>query len=154
MAATDRFGLDIWLEGPSGSEPEGHMSINAGDPYGPYVSRSFGIGPGCWTGCVYDDVERGGRILVYFKTTPSQTLEAISALDAAAVEDSRAVYGLDATCRTYSQDKFEELASKHQNASWMPPQRPIAPRLLLRTILAPSWSPSATTSTTETSTSR
>ena len=34
VAFRDPFGLDIWLEGPSGNEPSGHLSINVGNPNG------------------------------------------------------------------------------------------------------------------------
>ncbi len=39
----DRLGTDVWLEGPSGSEPGGHLSVNVGDPRGNYDSYSFGV---------------------------------------------------------------------------------------------------------------
>jgi len=146
--------LDVWIEGPSGNEPNAHQSVNVGDPNGDYVSKSFGVGPGCWTGCVYDDAEKGGPIKAYFETTPEQDAEAIAALEAAAAEDSEAYYGLDDTCRTYSQDKYNDFSSKYQNSSSNPPSRPDAPRSPFRQFSGPSVTTSTTTSSPGTSTSR
>jgi RHS repeat-associated protein len=150
----DPFGLDVWIEGPSGSEPNAHQSINIGDPNGDYVSKSFGVGPGCWTGCVYTDTELGGPIEAYFQTTPEQDAEAIAALDASAAEDSKAYYGVQDTCRTYSQDKYSDLSSVYQNSSSYPPDRPGSPRSFFRKIFSPSGVTSTTSSSPGTSTSR
>ena len=60
----DPFGEDVWLEGPSGREPQGHLSINVGDPNGSYDSYSFGVNGDPWFGGeVYRDVSHGGDIL-------------------------------------------------------------------------------------------
>jgi hypothetical protein len=40
----DPLGLDIWVECPSGNEPEFHQSINVGAPFGTYTSMSYGAG--------------------------------------------------------------------------------------------------------------
>ena len=63
----DPTGLDIWIEGASGSEIWAHQSINIGDQFGEYASFSFAINGG---GRVYSDEEQGGEILRYLKTTP------------------------------------------------------------------------------------
>jgi RHS repeat-associated protein len=152
----DPYGLDIWIEGPSGSEPNAHQSVNVGDPNGDYVSKSFGVDPTdsqCWAGCVYDDVDRGGPIEAYSTTTPDQDAAAISALENAAAQDSEAIYGLDATCRTYSQDKYWQFWKMYGGAS-PPPNRPDAPRAPFRRVSGPSVTSSTTTSSTGTSTSR
>jgi RHS repeat-associated protein len=151
----DPTGRDIWIEGPSGYEPNAHQSINVGDPNGDYVSKSFGVGPGGWTGAVYDDPEKGGPIEAYFATTPGQDAEAIAALNASAARDSATnIYGIDATCRSYSQDKYNQFSAKYQNSSSMPPVRPVAPRAPFRNLSGPSGSTSGTTSSPGTSTFR
>jgi RHS repeat-associated protein len=67
----DPKGTDIWLEGPSGEEPPGHLSINVGDPTGEYLSYSFGVnGDEYLGGEVYLDTQHGGNFFpgYYLKT--------------------------------------------------------------------------------------
>jgi RHS repeat-associated protein len=75
MRHRDPLGLDIWVEGPSGNEPEFHQSVNVGDPFGTYTSMSYGVGPGCLAGCVYFDQEKGGEIEHYSQLLPGDRLE-------------------------------------------------------------------------------
>lgn len=80
----DPDGKDIWIEGPSGDEPAGHMSINVGDPKGEYNSYSFGVDRKLFTlngiieGEVYVDPEHGGEIINgwYLTTKPSEDIKA------------------------------------------------------------------------------
>jgi len=70
----DPSGNDVWFEGPSGNEPQGHLSINVGDPNGNYDSYSFGINGNGLEGEVYKDTSLGGEILpdYYRRTTPAE----------------------------------------------------------------------------------
>ena len=130
----DPFGLDIWTEGPSHNEPTGHVSINFGDPLGEYTSYSFGIAIYCPGGCVYPDTEQGGEIQSYFEASPEDTLSAEVALLRSAEADNDAWYGVEETCRSYSNEKYKEFAEKYQNSSSDPPDRPAAPRNPLRSL--------------------
>ncbi|OZB82170.1 MAG: hypothetical protein B7X28_03940 [Halothiobacillus sp. 13-55-253] len=57
----DPKGLDIWIEGPSGSEPSFHQSVNVGNMNGYYDSYSFGMDGHGIEGKVYRDHDPGGR---------------------------------------------------------------------------------------------
>jgi RHS repeat-associated protein len=149
----DRLGLDIWIEGPSGDEPQFHQSINVGDPFGAYVSLSFGIGPSCPGGCVYFDAQKGGPIESYAKSTPQQDADAIADLMHSMNDDSRMWYGPN-TCRTYSQDKFEQFKQKFKLKERAPPNRTPMPRSWFRDFIAPTLAPSSSSSSSHTSSSR
>lgn len=82
---TDPLGQDVWLEGPSGHEPTGHLSINVGDPNGNYDSYSFGVNGDPWLGGgVYKDTSLGGNILpdYYLHTTADEDARVKALLEA------------------------------------------------------------------------
>jgi RHS repeat-associated protein len=105
----DPNGLDVWIEGPSGSEPERHQSINVGDPFGAYYSQSFGMATFPF-GNIYPDTETGGAIEAYASATPAQDAAMTKALKGQRSPSSAAFYGPN-TCRTYSQEQFGTLTS-------------------------------------------
>lgn len=143
----DTDGNDIWIEGPTNKEPNLHQSINVGDPNGPYSSYSFGLERlKKLRGEVYTDVQLGGEIEAYKKTTPEEDKRFKEKLDKE-VGQIR-TYGWDDTCRSYSQRKFSEA-----------PGTPMpSPVRILTPGDTPNWTPfvttSQTSSTTGTSTSR
>ncbi len=150
----DLFGLDIWIEGPSGSEPNAHQSINVGDPFGDYYSQSFGVdGLDIWNGGIYEDIDKGGPIEKYLKTTPEQDAEFLKYLKDEYNKDEKKWYGPN-TCRTYSQDEFEKAKKKYSVKESTPPKRKPAPRTFLRRIFSSSNSSSTTTSSSGTGSSR
>ena len=126
---------DVWIEGPSGHEPGFHQSINVGDPFGEYESYSFGIDANM--GSVYEDVEKGGEIQRYMKTTPSQDELANEVIKAQRARDNSMCYGPN-TCRSYSQDKFETLRRLFDVQPSEPPGRSVAPRSGLRKVGEPT----------------
>jgi len=143
--------LDIWIEGPSGGEPTGHQSINAGDPNGAYESYSYAINNG---GMVYNDQDKGGEIEKYMQSTPEQDKAAVQALKDAMEIDNERIYGFD-TCRTYSQGKFELFKNIFKLEESTPPTRSNTPRSLPRKLTGPTTAiPYSTTSSTGTNTSR
>jgi RHS repeat-associated protein len=150
----DPLGLDVWIEGPSGSEPTGHQSINVGDPNGNYSSYSFGTDWGLslafgLEGEVYEDEEKGGPIEQYKKTTPKQDNILKQQLDN--MLGNKGAYGLGDTCRSWSQNQFKNSRGSTATA----PARKPSPRTLFRRLTAPTQKPSSsTTSTTGTGTSR
>jgi RHS repeat-associated protein len=150
----DPFGLDVWVEGPSGSEPTGHQSINVGDPFGDYSSYSFGadgnfnLGYGI-EGSVYEDDETGGAIEAYKKTTALEDRRLKSQLDTM-VDHNKGAYGLGNTCRSWSQDQFKKAPGKISP----PPPRTPASRSFWRKTTSSSKPTSTTTSSSGTSTSR
>jgi uncharacterized protein RhaS with RHS repeats len=150
----DLFGLDIWVEGPSGGEPNAHQSINVGDPLGNYYSQSFGTdGLAIWNAGIYDDVDKGGPIEKYLKTTPEQDAEFLKHLQDDYNKEERKWYG-PTTCRTYSQDEFEKAKKKYNAKESTPPKRKPAPRTFFRRIFSSSNSSSTTTSSAGTGSSR
>lgn len=119
---SDRTGLDIWIEGPSGDEPFLHQSINIGDPAGNYVSVSFAINGG---GSVYPErpQDQGGEIGRYMPTTPEQDAAAIKYLEDTRKKDNERSYSPNNTCRDYSQRKFDELKNRLGLEEAFPPVR-------------------------------
>ena len=153
LNAIDAFALDVWIEGPSGSEPTGHQSINVGDPNGDYSSYSFGADGGFnlsygLEGSVYEDDELGGPIEAYKKTTPLEDRILKSQLDA--MVGDKGAYGLGNTCRSWSQDQFKNAPGKKSS----PPPRTPVPRTFWRKPSSSSKPSSTTTSSSGTSTSR
>jgi len=123
LAGLGRASLaDAWIEGPSGREPFAHQSINIGDPHGSYESFSFGMSIRHPLGVVYEDTSRGGRIEAYFKSTPEQDRIALQHIFDSEKSDSGKFYGPN-TCRTYSQDKFDELKARLGVEPSTPPGR-------------------------------
>jgi RHS repeat-associated core domain len=123
---SDPMGLDIWIEGPSGAEPLGHMSINVGDPNGDYSSYGFGVNselPGFFPGEVYQDTSHGGDFVpgYYLKTTAAQDAIAKAHLDS--LLGSRAGYRPWRTCRNFSQDQFKNFQKQGIGAPAPPPAR-------------------------------
>lgn len=92
LSGVDPSGLDIWIEGPNLAlrEPDGHQSINVGNPFGKYVSFSFGLENFEFTlaplpavipaGSVYLDEKPGGEIERYKQTTHEQDLDFLNHL--------------------------------------------------------------------------
>lgn len=115
--ARDPSGLDVWIEGSSGSEPAGHQSIGVGDPNGDYWSFSFGAECITWrhglTGGVY--IERGGPIdpKHYYKTSAKVDEAIKNALKKELGKKGEGPYRLlNLNCRTWSQARFEEIVRR------------------------------------------
>jgi RHS repeat-associated protein len=124
----DPFGQDVWLEGPSGNEPAGHLSINVGDPNGNYNSYSFGVNGDPWLGGeVYQDTSLGGEILpgYYLKTTTAQDAYVKALLDAEL--GKKAPYRPWRTCRSFSQGEFNRIRGLGIGSPAAPPSRSPAP---------------------------
>jgi RHS repeat-associated protein len=130
----DPTGRDIWIEGASGNEPAFHQSINIGDPMGEYDSYSFAINGG---GTVYEDTDMGGEIEHYFKTTPDQDERAIAELLSSVQSDDQMWYGPN-TCRSYSQEKFDQFRQELNGTETAPPPRTPVPRSYWREPLSTS----------------
>jgi hypothetical protein len=140
----DPFGEDVWLEGPSGSEPQGHLSINVGDPNGNYDSYSFGVNGDPWFGGeVYRDVSHGGDILpgYYRRTTPDEDALIRSMLERQL--GNKAPYRPWNTCRNFSQKQFKQIEDKNIGVPASPPPRRPNPQ-------AKSWNVPLTSSPTAT----
>ena len=133
----DPTGLDVWTEGPSGNEPSFHQSVNVGNPIGTYDSYSFGMNGKGLQGEVYQDVEHGGVIDAYKKTTIQQDSEFKKLLDNQL--GNKGIYGYDDICRSWSQRQFKNA-----------PGVPITPPVRL-TVPQFNISPSSSRSTTGTS---
>jgi RHS repeat-associated protein len=118
---TDPTGLDVWLEGPSHSEPTGHLSINVGDPNGDYASFSFGMNGHGLQGEVYRDTSLMGNILdeYYLKTTAEEDLRVFNML--IALQGDKAGYRPWRTCRNFSIENFDRIRRMHIG-------RPAAPK--------------------------
>jgi len=142
----DPLGLDVWIEGPSGSEPSFHQSVNVGDPLGSYDSYSFGMNGKGLEGEVYRDASHGGAIEMYKKTTAAEDNYVRTLLERQMGQT--AIYGYDDICRSWSQRQYSEAPGFVA----APPVRPIVPHLNI----SPSTSRATTgpSSTTGTSTSR
>lgn len=122
---TDRKGLDVWVEGPSGNEPAGHLSINIGDPNGDYYSWSFGMD--FRFGTPYEDIEKGGEILSYFPQDPQQDMQAIIEHSMALNDDGKSWYGIDETCQGYSESWYDKLKYDFNGQEQEPPAREVKP---------------------------
>jgi RHS repeat-associated protein len=147
---TDPYGLEVWIEGPSGTEPPLHRSINVGDPFGQYYSQSYGaVFPDPFYGRIYEDVERGGPIVKYLKTTPQQDAEIAKALRNELEADPGGFYGPE-TCISYSKAKFEEIKKKHNLTETKPPARKPAPRAWFRQPISSTTSVSSGSTYTST----
>jgi RHS repeat-associated protein len=110
VTLTDSSGMDVWLEGPSGDEPTGHLSINVGDPRGDYASFSFGVDGLGIDGQVYRDTTLGGTILDewYRKTTPAEDARVFNMLQS--LVGHKANYLPWRTCRNFSIENFQRIA--------------------------------------------
>jgi RHS repeat-associated protein len=124
----DPFGLDIWLEGPSGNEPAGHLSINVGNPNGSYSSYSFGVDGNGLEGMVYQDTSLGGNFYpgYYLHTTPAEDALAKAHLDS--LLGNKAGYRPWNTCRTFSFNQFKYFQDKKFGKPGPPPPRAKNPR--------------------------
>lgn len=138
---TDPLGNDVWLEGPSGNEPTGHLSINVGDPNGNYDSYSFGVNGDPWLGgAVYNDTSHGGEILpdYYLHTTGDEDARVKALLDAQL--GNKAPYRPWRTCRNFSQNQFNRIKAMGIGTPSAPPPRTPAPG-------SKPWTVPSTTST-------
>ena len=138
---TDPFGNDVWLEGPSGNEPTGHLSINVGDPNGNYDSYSFGVNGDSWLGGeVYKDTSHGGEILPdnYLHTTAAGDARVKALLETQL--GNKAPYRPWRTCRNFSQNQFNNIKSLGVGKAGPPPPRTPAPG-------SKPWTVPSTTST-------
>lgn len=122
-----------------------HQSVNVGDPNGKYDSYSFGLNGGIG-GEVYRDVDLGGVIERYKKTTKAQDEEFKKAMEKQVGKEG--VYLFGDTCRTWSQDQY----GKAPGVEAVPPQRkpPAKPEWYFRynpTITSTGGSISSGTST-------
>jgi RHS repeat-associated protein len=131
----DPLGLDVWIEGPSGAEPTGHLSINVGDPLGQYSSFSFGITGLSPIGHVYEDEELGGAIKKYAKTTPEQDAAILEDLKAELAAKDGTFYGIY-NCRSFSKNKFDQYKTGFGLKETTPPTRTPAPRAWYRNPLS------------------
>jgi len=124
----DPSGNDVWLEGPSGNEPQGHLSINVGDPNGHYDSYSFGIDGNGLEGEVYKDTSLGGEILpdYYRRTTPAE--DALTKAMLEAQLGNKSTYSPWNTCRNFSLKQFKQIQDKKIGVPAAPPKRRPAPR--------------------------
>jgi RHS repeat-associated protein len=134
----DPNGTDIWLEGPVAPEPQGHLSLNVGDPNGKYDSYSFGVNdelPGFFPGEVYRDISNGGAFEpgYYLRTTPEEDATAKAALER--IVGNRAPYRPSRTCRTFSRDNFWRLHEQlHLGRHARPPYRAPNPNMMPSTV--------------------
>jgi RHS repeat-associated protein len=126
----DPSGLNIWIEGPSDDEPSLHKSINIGDPKGEYYSFSFAINGG---GQVYEDESPGGPIERYMETTAAQDHMALKWLAEQEAADNEKWYGPN-TCRTYSDEKFEQFKWRLGLRESQPPNRPVVEQSTFRKV--------------------
>jgi RHS repeat-associated protein len=137
----DYSGLDVWIEGPSGSEPRPHLSVSVGNPWPDaqgnynYVSASFGVlvrsvvdNHYCTLGCVYKDDSLGGPILHYIKTTPEQDTEIIKYIQSLAKDEDKNYYVIDNVCIGYTNRTFNKIKEKFNLHETKPnPKIPVAP---------------------------
>lgn len=120
----DPFGLDIWIEGPIDNEPQGHLSISVGNPYGVYHGYSFGVNGGPWMqGAVYRDTTPGGVVLPdhYLKTTYAVDIEAD--LYFQSLLGNKMGYRPWRTCRSFSREQFTIIQQKFVTSKIRPPNR-------------------------------
>ncbi|MEO1496632.1 MAG: RHS repeat-associated core domain-containing protein [Planctomycetota bacterium] len=109
----DPYGLDYWIEGPGPGEPQGHWSINVGDPNGENVGYSFGVDyespfwRGGLRGGIYRDQTQGGNIRpgYYRASTPEEDAMVIEALNS--VLGTHSDYNIGANCRSFSEGAFD-----------------------------------------------
>jgi RHS repeat-associated protein len=128
----DPLGLDVWIEGPGGNEPSGHLGLAIGDHNAEYVTFSFGVDmDDMWSwfglrGVVYeeDKKDQGGEIdpKHYRKTTREQ--------DKRLVDQLRKNLGkpgpyrvANRNCRTFSYSVFDEIARLAYGEPVSPPPR-------------------------------
>lgn len=118
---TDKTGLDIWIEGPSGDEPPFHESIAVGNYNGSYVSYSYGVDPSdprwrafFWTtGYAYQDTQLGGSRSDRMTTTPDQdryALEVLNYLVQSGFHSGYNVFLLN--CRTFSEVMYDVFSEQ------------------------------------------
>jgi hypothetical protein len=134
----DRTGMDIWIGGAAkGDGGFGrHQNICIGDPNGNYRAWSFGA-DGPWgivksfwpfnttAGCVYENPNRGGKIIELIHTTPAQDAEAISILENMESNPTYDRYRLlYSNCRTFSQAVFQVLKERYAPPPPPPPPPP------------------------------
>ena len=116
LRVVDPTGRDIWIEGWSGNEPPGHLSLSVGDPLGEYTSFSFGsqngkiIGPGE----VYIDKSGPGLIDAahYIKTTHEEDKQVIDELMNLIGITPDTYFIVTNNCRHWTQQKFDEYAKR------------------------------------------
>jgi RHS repeat-associated protein len=126
----DPKGTDIWLEGPSGEEPPGHLSINVGDPTGEYLSYSFGVnGDEYLGGEVYLDTQHGGNFFpgYYLKTDAWGWEDFIASAYLNSLLGTKDAYRPWRTCRTFSMNQFEILKNAGLGTPVTPPSRTTNP---------------------------
>jgi RHS repeat-associated protein len=128
VSKRDPSGLDVWLEGPSGDEPVGHLSINVGNPNGSYDSYSFGVnGDPSLGGEVYQDMEHGGDILPdsYLYTNASEDALVKGYLDFQLGRKSP--WRPWNSCRTFSKREFQFFKNLGIGTPGAPPSRTPVP---------------------------
>jgi hypothetical protein len=129
VSLADPRGLDVWIEGPSENEPQGHLSINVGDPYGNYDSFSFGVnGKGFFQGEVYRDTSYLGA---FYKDYYLQTSHAT---DVALEKYFESLLGQTAqyvpwrTCRNFAFSMFDWIEKTFPSQRVRPMARIVNPR--------------------------
>ena len=120
MRYADPTGLDIWIEGSSGNEPNLHWSIHVGNPNGRNNGFSFSLDGG---GSKYFDFENGGKILRYIKTPENIDRIVRHTLENDLLNQDR-TYFLEGNCRDYSYEWFETIKKVFRLRESTPPLRP------------------------------
>jgi RHS repeat-associated protein len=151
--------MALWIEGPSQNEPSFHQSVCVGRPFDDAtISVSWGITSWDPKGHVYQDGDTGGEIEAYAEITLEEWRAILDDLknDLRTDPDCQ-LYG-SKTCRTYSQDRFQELVSTYGLEEETPPKRRPASRTRFRMNVLSTSSPTYggvySSSSSETSTSR
>jgi len=103
ISLIDVLGLDIWTEGAAPDEVDLHLSVNVGTFGGEYDSYSYGMGAPL-IGEVYKDINHGGQIYQYKKTTQDQDIEFKKLMDKKIGDWS--IYGINDICRSWSIRQF------------------------------------------------
>ena len=121
----DPKGLDIWIEGPSGNEPAGHLSIGVGNPnkwhrsFGTNMTLSWKYFP--LEGHVYEDFKRGGKIISYTTLTFKQTREVMKYFESIVL--NKDAYKPSNTCRAFSKKEYNKFFHKYHRVPITPPKR-------------------------------
>ncbi|MCE9604942.1 MAG: hypothetical protein K8U03_08580 [Planctomycetia bacterium] len=112
----DPYGNDVWVEGSSGAEPAGHLSLAVGKPNARYESYSFGaifsfsLRNGV-EGVIYEDLSLGGQIDPnrYIKT-PADVDAIIQKILQKRLNGPPREYRIgNRNCRTWTGEMFEAI---------------------------------------------
>jgi len=135
---SDPSGRDVWIEGPSGSEPQGHLSLAIGDPNGSYTAFSFGAdspltysSPFGVAGTVYEDTTLGGAIQPgsYLVTSPAEDAEVVWNLRQLVggpnpFTSNGGSYTIGNTCRDFTRENWSAISGAGVGTPAPPPFTP------------------------------